>query len=730
MVEKELPVFCRLWVKYEQQTSLQINDNTWKFIFQHVPAEIIFDTDLGKFNSTHWLRNTFNQCNIFLQDAHLSNIFKQYGNLCITVPDNYILSNHFCQSQLTPTLTSNMISNSLTLKWPHYVPFENRTRIAGKTRQLDWQITYSYTYIKFSPQKTISKPQNLFFGSNPMNCMCHNELINIMAPVFLVNIGKILDIPQDIQYLILCYFNGKEKQHESEESDSDSTYLTDTTSTESDTDSDSSSSDDSYDIDKYYQQIKWYRRVYNCQKLLLWDINHITEYNETEFEEDHSIKDTTFDVSLGEVYPLHMTPLPVKYIDKETNSETVSQINLSHILLVNGYINEYIKYNNFKSFISQFIKDLILFFYAKPLVIELEYSNESKTIRKYILYCPILEDWNSIIQKVLTIYNLNPNIEIILQDTQNNFIYTASNWNEWYCDENMSLKVICDAYDPRIDMFYFFGRTEQIINGNETANQTVNMQIIKEFVNLFQNTEIEYNENIIIERMNYPNIYKWDALFIGPFGTPYVGGQYRINIHFSGDYLIKPPIIVFLTKIYNASLVYNGKTKRGILELPEHFNQIWNVNISLIEWLNVVYDFVFYYCGDNYFEPYDTDIAKQFVYAFDSFVEECYQWNVGFANGYNLNKDTVQFCDIKTSYSLTMSCVKYCNQMDIKQYKCLRDMLWNILFDKYNMTYEAFLVFISYYGDEFYFCGLSEIIREPHVSVKDKGKWSRNIIGW
>mmetsp|Transcript_25135 Transcript_25135/g.40823 ORF Transcript_25135/g.40823 Transcript_25135/m.40823 type:complete len:344 (+) Transcript_25135:82-1113(+) len=265
-----------------------------------------------------------------------------------------------------------------------------------------------------------------------------------------------------------------------------------------------------------------------------------------------------------------------------------------------------------------------------------------------------------------------------------------------------------------------------------TKKDTAETRIVKEFM-MFQlnHDHSVQDEYIIIERMNYPNIYEWSGVFVGPDGTPYVNGKYRFVIQFGRDYPAKPPKIMFITKIYNSSVKHNKRKKRGLLKLPRFFETVWCQRLSLRQWLNVVYEFLFYYCGDHFFDPMNQRVAREFIFAFDSFIDTCYQWNLIFANAYDDSKKMLHLHDeYGDRQKLTFHCAKYSKQYDFEQYERVKRMIWNTIRDTYHASYESFTVLIDYFGDEFYYCGLSELIREPHICVKHKVKRFDNIVEW
>ena len=69
--------------------------------------------------------------------------------------------------------------------------------------------------------------------------------------------------------------------------------------------------------------------------------------------------------------------------------------------------------------------------------------------------------------------------------------------------------------------------------------------------------------NISAGPMN-DNIFEWEAVLLGPSETPYEGGVFKLDIHIPKDYPMKPPNIIFKTKIYHPNSVhffYNGFVK-------------------------------------------------------------------------------------------------------------------------------------------------------------------------
>ena len=62
------------------------------------------------------------------------------------------------------------------------------------------------------------------------------------------------------------------------------------------------------------------------------------------------------------------------------------------------------------------------------------------------------------------------------------------------------------------------------------------------------------------------DIYKWEATIMGPEGTPYMGGVFKLSIDFPTNYPFKPPKVRFLTKIYHPNINSSGGICLDILK--------------------------------------------------------------------------------------------------------------------------------------------------------------------
>ena len=71
------------------------------------------------------------------------------------------------------------------------------------------------------------------------------------------------------------------------------------------------------------------------------------------------------------------------------------------------------------------------------------------------------------------------------------------------------------------------------------------------------------------------NLFEWEAVLIGPEDTPYNGGVFILDIFIPSDYPIKPPNVIFRTRIYHPNINSAGNICLDILK------NSWNPSLTI-----------------------------------------------------------------------------------------------------------------------------------------------------
>lgn len=62
------------------------------------------------------------------------------------------------------------------------------------------------------------------------------------------------------------------------------------------------------------------------------------------------------------------------------------------------------------------------------------------------------------------------------------------------------------------------------------------------------------------------NMFQWEGFIIGPTGSPYEGGMFRLAILYPDDYPFRPPCVRFTTQIYHPNISKGGSICLDILK--------------------------------------------------------------------------------------------------------------------------------------------------------------------
>ena len=122
------------------------------------------------------------------------------------------------------------------------------------------------------------------------------------------------------------------------------------------------------------------------------------------------------------------------------------------------------------------------------------------------------------------------------------------------------------------------------------------------------------------------NLYIWEATLIGPEGTPYEGGVFKISIKFPDEYPFEPPKVRFVTKIYHCNVNSNGAICLDILK--DQWSPALTITKVLISLCSLLND-----CNPD--DPLVSSIAKIYLEDTNKHDEIAREWTHVYAGGNN-----------------------------------------------------------------------------------------------
>lgn len=104
--------------------------------------------------------------------------------------------------------------------------------------------------------------------------------------------------------------------------------------------------------------------------------------------------------------------------------------------------------------------------------------------------------------------------------------------------------------------------------------------------------------------ININDITRWNAMIIGPSGTPYDGGIFNLNIVFPSNFPTKPPRIQFTTSIYHPNISTNGSICLDLLQ------DKWSAALKISDILMSISSLL---NDPNPQDPLNTDAANMYI---------------------------------------------------------------------------------------------------------------------
>jgi ubiquitin-conjugating enzyme E2 D/E len=119
------------------------------------------------------------------------------------------------------------------------------------------------------------------------------------------------------------------------------------------------------------------------------------------------------------------------------------------------------------------------------------------------------------------------------------------------------------------------------------------------------------------------NLFEWEAVILGPIGTPYEGGVFNLSIHIPPNYPFKPPSVIFKTKIYHPNINYSGNICLDILKSQ------WSPALTLTKILLSICSLL---ADPNPNDPLMPEIAKQLKENPESYYKTAKEWTTIYAS--------------------------------------------------------------------------------------------------
>ena len=119
------------------------------------------------------------------------------------------------------------------------------------------------------------------------------------------------------------------------------------------------------------------------------------------------------------------------------------------------------------------------------------------------------------------------------------------------------------------------------------------------------------------------NILKWEATIIGPIGTPYEGGIFKISMDFTVDYPFKAPKCNFTTRVYHPNINSAGNICLDILK------DQWSASLTVSKLLLSICSLL---SDPNPDDPLDSESAKMYKNNREQFNQIARQYTQNYAN--------------------------------------------------------------------------------------------------
>lgn len=119
------------------------------------------------------------------------------------------------------------------------------------------------------------------------------------------------------------------------------------------------------------------------------------------------------------------------------------------------------------------------------------------------------------------------------------------------------------------------------------------------------------------------NLFEWEAVILGPIGTPYEGGVFNLSISIPSNYPFKPPMVIFKTRIFHPNINSAGNICLDILK-----NQ-WSPALTISKILLSICSLL---SDPNPNDPLVPDIANMLKNNVESYNQTAREWTSLYAS--------------------------------------------------------------------------------------------------
>jgi ubiquitin-conjugating enzyme E2 D/E len=139
----------------------------------------------------------------------------------------------------------------------------------------------------------------------------------------------------------------------------------------------------------------------------------------------------------------------------------------------------------------------------------------------------------------------------------------------------------------------------------------------------YMDVQKECTDTVSAGPKNDSNLYEWEGYILGPIGSPYEGGLFRLEISFPQDYPFKPPFVRFVTPVYHPNINKSGGICVDILK-PQNWSPVLTISKVLLSISSLLTD-------ANPNDPLEPDVAQQYILNRLLFDTTARKWTVRYA---------------------------------------------------------------------------------------------------